>query len=62
MVVEDESIVACAHNKNKDDNKKWRRIMMIVLESGEIKKRFGRGETHMSKVSQPPAGPRISAA
>ena len=25
------------------------------------KKRYGRWETHMSKVSQPPAGPRIRA-
>ena len=34
---------------------------MIVLVYGEIKKN-GRGETHISKVSQPAAGPRIWAA
>jgi hypothetical protein len=32
--------------------------MMIVLVYGEIKKN-GRGETHISKVSQPAAGSRI---
>jgi hypothetical protein len=35
MVVGDESIAACAHNKNKDDKKKWRRPMMIVIVYGE---------------------------
>ena len=36
--------------------------MMIVLVPGEIKKRFCRGETHMSKVGPIPTGPRIRAA
>ena len=31
------------------------------LELGLSLAKMGRGETHMSKVSQPPAGPRIRA-
>ena len=34
---------------------------MIVFVYGEIKDN-GRGDTDISKVSQPPAGPRIRAA
>ena len=62
MVVGDKSILACAHNNNKDDNK----IMKTtnddcVCVSGNFRTNGGE-ETHMSKVSQPPAGPRIRAA
>jgi hypothetical protein len=37
MEVGDESIAACAHNINKDDKKKLRRLMMIVFVLDEIK-------------------------
>ena len=33
--------------------------MMIVIVYGEREKKNGRGETNISKVSQPPAGPII---
>ena len=61
MVAEDESIAACAHNNNKDDNKKMKTTNDgCVLIWGN--KKNGRGETNISKVSQPPAGPRIRTA
>ena len=61
MEVGEESIAACAHNINKDDNK----IMKTTNDDcgclrGNLK--IGIGEIHMSKVSQLPAGPRIRAA
>jgi hypothetical protein len=61
MEVEDESITTCAHNINKDDNKKMKTTNDdCVYIRGNLK--IGRGEIHMSKVSQPSAGPRIRAA
>ena len=36
--------------------------MMIVIVYGEREEKKGRGETNISKVNQPPAGPRIRAA
>ena len=61
MVVGDESIAACAHNNNKDDNKKMKTTDDDCVGIWGNKKK-GRGETNISKVSQPPAGPRIKAA
>ena len=60
MVVKDESIEACAHTNKKDDNKKMKTTNDDCVGIRGNQKRFGRGETHMSKVGQPPAGPRIS--
>ena len=60
MVVGDESIAACTHNINKDDNKKMKTTNDdCVCIRGN--KKNGRGEIHMSNVSQPPAGPRKRA-
>ena len=61
MVVGDESIAACAHNNNKDDNNNMKTTNDdCVRISGNLKN--VRGETNISKVSQPPAWPRIRAA
>ena len=61
MVVVDESIAACVHNNNKDDQQKMKTTNDDCVCIRENKKN-GEGKTHMSKVRQPPAGPRIRAA
>ena len=49
MEVGDESIAACAHNINKDDNKKMKTTNNDCVGIRGNNKRFGRGETHESK-------------
>ena len=61
MVVGDESIAACAHNNNKDDKKKMKTTEDDCVGIW-VNKINGRGETNISKVSHPLAGPRIRAA
>ena len=61
MVVGDESIAACAHNNNKDDNKKMKTTKDDCVGIW-VNKINGRGETNIIKVSQPLPGPRIRAA
>jgi hypothetical protein len=63
MVVVDESIAACAHNKDNNINIRRTTNNDYGGMSGNSKKDLvlQRG-THMSVVGQPPTGPRIRAA
>ena len=47
MVVDDESIAACAHYNNKDDDKKLTNDDSVGIRGNT--KRFGRGERHETK-------------
>ena len=46
MVVGDESIAACTHNNNKDDQIKMKTTKDDCACIGEIQKKLGRGNTY----------------